>query len=161
MCRLYVIYLNRIPERLWVLTMPARVRIVKHPAEIKAILQGDNSSLYRDIFRRCTKVQNKAKRNLQNAPKRVDTGRLRSDIHIQMLTIRGYPAGRVGFNVFYGVFVHDGTGIYGPRGRPIRPVRARVLAFKPKGSSKTIYRPEVSGMKPNPFLKNALDAAKD
>lgn len=141
--------------------MPVRVRIVKHPAEIKSILQGDNSSVYRDIFRRCVKVQNKAKRNLQNAPKRVDTGRLRSDIHIQMLTVNGYPAGRVGFNVFYGVYVHEGTGIYGPKRSPIRPVSARVLAFKPKGSNRTIFRPQVSGMRPNPFLKNALDAAKD
>lgn len=141
--------------------MAARVRLVRHPDQIAAILRGDNSSLFRDIFRRCVKVQNKAKRNLQTNPKRVDTGRLRSDIHVQMLTVNGYPAGRVGFNVFYGLYVHEGTGIFGPNHQMIRPRRARFLRFKPKGQSAYVYARQVRGMQPNPFLKNALDAAKD
>ncbi len=139
----------------------ARVRIVKHPDQIAAILRGDSSSLFKDIFRRCVKVQNKAKRNLQSNPKRVDTGRLRSDIHIQMLTVNGYPAGRVGFNVFYGLFVHEGTGIYGPRHSMIRPRTATFLKFKPRGESEFVYARAVRGMQPNPFLKNALSAARD
>lgn len=67
--------------------------------------------------------------------------------------------GRVGFNVFYGLFVHEGTGIYGPKGSPIVPIKSKFLRFKIK-HGRYIYAKSVKGMQPNPFLRDALSAAK-
>jgi len=57
----------------------------------------------------------------------------------------------------YAKFVHDGTGIYGPRKKPIFPVRAKVLSFRING--KKIFAKSVKGQKPNPFLKKGIDSA--
>jgi hypothetical protein len=136
-----------------------RVKWVRRPNDLKAILTSPLGGVYKDIFRRCIKVQNQAKRNLERAPRRVDTGTLRSDIHVQMLLVSGKPVGRVGFNVFYGIYVHDGTGIYGPKGVPIRPKTAKFLRWKTKKGT-VVYALSVKGMQPNPFLKDAVKAAK-
>lgn len=79
-------------------------------------------------------------------------------------TINGVP---------YGLFVHEGTGIYGPRGAPIRPVRASVLRFEVpgglrptksgkyrRGPSQVVYAPEVRGTPPDPFLLDAFESAR-
>lgn len=65
-------------------------------------------------------------RNLQiNSP--VDTGHLRKwffkSTSSSMIDIRS-PA-------IYGVFVNDGTGIYGPKGQIIRPKNGKYMVFKP------------------------------
>ncbi len=140
--------------------MAARVRVVHHPKELTAILTSPQGGVYKDIFRRCVKVQNQAKRNLEREPRRVDTGRLRSDIHVQMIMVGGKPIGRVGFSVFYGLYVHEGTGVYGPKGAPIVPKKAKYLRWRAK-NGKFVYAKKIMGMKPNPFLKDAVNAAKD
>lgn len=124
------------------------------------MLSSPNGAVAKDLFRRGEKVKNKAKKNLEREPRRVDTGTLRSSISNQLLSIGGKPAVRVGTNVFYALFVHDGTGIYGPTGRYIYPVQAQYLSWKTKGG-KRVFALRVAGMKPNPFLKDAVDAAKD
>ena len=138
--------------------MPVTVRVVRDPKVLQQILVSPQGPVYQDIFRRCVKVQNRAKQNLERAPRRIDTGRLRSDIHIQMVTVDGAPAGRVGFNVFYGLYVHNGTGIYGPTGTPIFPTTAKWMSWK--GKKGRVYARSVKGMQPNPFLADALVAAK-
>lgn len=140
----------------------ARLRVIHHPEELALLLTSPGGGVVKDLHRRCLNVQNQAKRNLERAPRRVDTGTLRSDIHIQLLTGSGNPPtpiGRVGFNVFYGIYVHDGTGIEGPRGTYIRPRQARFLRWKNK-RGRYVYARKVAGMAPNPFLKDALSAAK-
>jgi hypothetical protein len=64
--------------------------------------------------------------------------------------------------VRYARWVHNGTGIYGPRHRPIKPKRAKALRFKGRrfGKSGWVYARQVKGMKPNPFLEDALIAAR-
>lgn len=47
-----------------------------------------------------------------------------------------------------------GTGIYGSRGRPIEPVRARTLAWRDGG--RWIHAKKVRGIKPNDFIREAL-----
>jgi hypothetical protein len=78
-----------------------------------------------------------------------------------MVTYRGLPAARIGTPLRRARWIHDGTGIYGPRRTPIRPTRAKRLVFKPKGSKRIVFAKSVKGMKANPFLKDALPAAKD
>ena len=138
----------------------ARVRHVHDKAALDTLLRSTNGAVAKDLFRRGKKVEAKAKKNLQRPPKRVDTGHLRSSIHTTLLTVNGLPAVQVGTKVFYAIWVHDGTGIYGPRGTPIRPVQAKMRSWKNK-KGKRVYAKQVLGMKPNPFLRDAMDAAKD
>lgn len=124
------------------------------------MLSSPSGGVAKDLLRRGKKVESAAKRNLERAPRRVDTGHLRSSINTQLLSVGGKLAVRVGTNVFYAIFVHDGTGVYGPKGTPIRPVTAKRLSWKTKTGS-AVYAYSVKGMVPNPFLKNAVNAAKD
>lgn len=142
--------------------MPAHITHRLHQGELDRLLKSPNGAVAKDLLRRGLRVESQAKRNLGgvDGPKRVDTGRLRASITTQLVTIRGWPAVRVGTNVSYAVYVHEGTGIYGPRGVPIRPVRARMLRFVPRGQTKPVYARQVRGMVPNRFLKNALHAAR-
>jgi phage gpG-like protein len=99
----------------------------------------------------------------------VDQGQLRSSLTMEMDEERGLPVVRVGTNVKYAIWVHEGTGIYGPRKTPIRPVRARVLRWPVKnntGSGRRRYRggatenyayaKQVKGSPGRPFLTKAL-----
>lgn len=129
-------------------------------AEIRARIEGP---LRRDMLRRGIKVQNQAKRLLSGTaghPKRVDTGNLRSSVRTSLTTFGGSPAVRIGTGVRYARYVHDGTGLFGPRRRLIRPRRAKALTFVPRGGRRVFVR-YVRGMRPNAFLKDALPAAKD
>lgn len=141
---------------------------------LKALLSGPQSGLYKDMLRRGKKVESKAKQNLSGDggahPKRVDTGRLRSSVQTVMTVFNSFPAAEVGTNVEYALEVHDGTGIHGPKGQMIVPVNKKVLRWKTKGltgknlkkKGKQVYTFSMksSGMMPNPFLKDALSAAK-
>jgi hypothetical protein len=138
----------------------AKITLVRNQAELALLLTSPTGGVAKDMFRRGTNVQNKAKKNLENDPRRIDTGNLRSDIHVQLLSLGGKPAVRVGFNLFYGVFVHEGTGIYGPKGTPIVPRVSTYLRWRTK-KGQYMYAKSVKGMRPNPFLKNAMSAAKD
>ena len=53
-----------------------------------------------------------------------------------------------------GRWLTGGTGIYGPRGAVIRPVRAKALRFEIGG--RVLFRASVRGMKPNRFDQRAL-----
>lgn len=127
------------------------------------ILARIDSSLRRDLFRRGIRVQNRAKRLISGAeahPKRVDTGNLRSSVHTQEARYQGRPAVRVGTNVKYALYVHQGTGLFGPKRALIRPRNAKVLAFKPRRSRRTVFVRYVRGMRANHFLTDALPAAR-
>jgi len=73
-----------------------------------------------------------------------------------MTSNRSRLACRVGTNVKYARMVHDGTGIYGPNGRPITPTHASVLAFTPHGSNVVVFAARVKGSPAVPFLQEAL-----
>lgn len=133
-------------------------------SEVQALLTGRQRGVAQDMLRRGLLVETAAKRNLGGSggyPKRIDTGRLRSSINTQLVVRNGLIIAVVGTNVNYARFVHDGTGIYGPRGRLIRPVRRRFMRFKTQASrGRWVYAKKVRGMRPNPFLRNALPAAR-
>jgi hypothetical protein len=117
----------------------------------------------KDLLRRGLKVESRAKRLISGAtghPKRVDTGHLRSSIRTQLRSVHPITVVRVGTNVRYARWVHDGTGLYGPRRRLIRPRRGKVLVFTPRGSTQQVFTRYVRGMRRNEFLRDALSAAK-
>lgn len=137
--------------------MPVRHKY--NPAAMHAILANPNGGLAKDGLKRAVRVQALAKKNLQRPPTRVNTGALRASIIITPFFYDGYPAFRVGSGLNYAWFVHDGTGIYGPKHHLIFPKGSGVLAWE-VGGGKWAYAKHTKGMPPNPFLKDAIIAAK-
>jgi hypothetical protein len=129
-----------------------------------AQLRNPAGGLARDMARRGLKVETAAKRNLagaNGAPRRIANGILRNTTQAKPTTWKGFPASRIGTPARYAMAVHDGTGLFGPKKRKITPKTKKALRFKPKGSAQFIVRRSVKGMVANPFLKDALSAAKD
>jgi hypothetical protein len=59
----------------------------------------------------------------------------------------------------YAKWVHDGTGIYGPRGEAIRPHTKQFLVFffdKALGSGDKFFGKEVKGQQKNPYLERTF-----
>jgi hypothetical protein len=121
-------------------------------AMTRMLTDPQNGMAARATFRKAKRVEAGAKRRV-----RVDTGRLRASIYTEMRSITGLPVARVGSDVSYARAVHNGTGIYGPRHRPIRPVHARVLVYRPRGAARVIVAREVRGQRPNHFLTDSLN----
>jgi hypothetical protein len=112
----------------------------------------------RDLERRTRNVRRLAK-NL--APKG-RTGNLRRSLKIDIAGSRGDWVGTVYADdtiAPHAIMVHDGTG-QGTGGR-IYPKNGRALRWKPRGSRRAIYRPSVRGQRGQPFLRNAIGAARD
>lgn len=131
-------------------------------AQLRVLMTSPQGALMGDLMRRGFQVETQAKRNLAggvSGPKRIDTGRLRSSITTVPSTRNGELAVLIGTNVKYAIFVHGGTGLYGPRHQVIRPRRGRYLRFKVRGRARYVYAKSVKGMRPNTFLASALDAA--
>lgn len=58
----------------------------------------------------------------------------------------------------YARWVHDGTGVYGPRGVPITPRKAPFMVFNIDG--KWFRKKSVQGQQPQPFLREAMEDAE-
>jgi len=96
--------------------------------------------------------------DVANAARRrcpVDDGTLRASIRSRVSQRGGEAVGEVYSDLEYAAYVHQGTGIYGPSHRPIRPVRARVLSWEQAGVGRVFAR-EVRGSRAQPFLADAL-----
>lgn len=134
---------------------------------LRALMASPQGPVWIDIQRRTNRVLNQARRN---AP--VDEGRLRASIAMEMRSYNGSPVGRVGTNVEYALYVHEGTGVEAGKGY-IVPVRARVLRWPAKNNSgvgrrrykagatqQYVYAKRSRGVKARPFLRDALSAAQ-
>ena len=117
---------------------------------------------------RANRVLNAARRNTP-----VDTGRLRAALAIEYVDAPNAIIARIGSNLAYAKARHEGTGIYGPRGMPIRPKAGQFLrwpAINNSGSGNRRYRNgrtaswvfarEVKGTPGVPYLRDALAAAR-
>lgn len=129
--------------------------IVVDQAALDRLLKSPNGPAARRMLQLGRKVEGLAKREVN-----VDTGQLRSSISTQLMFFGNRITVRVGSNVFYAWYIHDGTGIYGPRHQPIKPVRAKLLVFRPRGGGKVVFARQVRGVKSNPFLLKALRAVR-
>jgi hypothetical protein len=143
------------------------VRIDMHPATIQASLRNPSGPVARFVEHRCQVVENLAK---VHCP--VDTGRLRASIKHRVRVAGRAVVGTVGTNVRYGQFVHEGTGIYGPRGQWIYPQRGQFLVFQvkrpfgpmPRGKKRpapgrrpVVFARRVRGTPPTHFLTAGLE----
>lgn len=142
------------------------VRIELNGAALRSIAIAGAES---DLRVRANRVLNQARREIK-----VDTGRARASLTVEFATgPGGVPVARIGSNLEYVLFLHEGTGIYGPRGQMIRPKRARFMVWPATNNSgsgnrrysggKTqayVFARETKGMRGDPFLVRALDAAR-
>jgi len=82
-------------------------------------------------------------------------GRLAGSFHTEKMDEYNW---RIFTNVHYALYVHEGTGVHGPAGRPIVPVNAQFLAFEWQG--RTWFLKSVQGQKPNPYADRAISSAE-
>ncbi len=84
----------------------------------------------------------------------VGTGYLRRSIifKYQPISVSIWP------NAKYAKYIESGTGLFGPRHDYIRPVRAKVLAFKVKG--RWVFAKKVKGQKANKFVERTAGKAE-
>ena len=94
------------------------------------------------------RVRDRAKQNL-TAAGRVNTGKLRDSIKatrtMQTPTVSTWS---VGTDLFYAGWQEYGRG-------PVRPVKAKVLRWRPKGSSTFIFRPYAGPAAGAHYLRDA------
>lgn len=82
-------------------------------------------------------------------------GRLAGSFDIQMMDPYTW---RIFTMVHYAMFVHEGTGVYGPVGHPIVPVQAQFLRFEWHG--RIWFMRSVRGQEANPYIDRAIDTTK-
>lgn len=82
------------------------------------------------------------------------TGTLQRSVLVYIKGLMGI----VQVNEKYGIFLEQGTGIYGPEARPIRPVNAKALVFKIGGN--VIFAKEIKGIRAKPFFAPGIKAAQ-
>lgn len=142
---------------------------------LKAMFSATNGPVWRDVTTRARWVQQEARRK---AP--TDTGTLKRSIIVEVGLVGDVPVAAIGTNLSYALWVHEGTGIYGPRGTPIVPRTAKALRWpikfrtitKGKNAGKRArirykagqtmnygYAKSVRGVRGRPFLRDALPAA--
>ncbi|MBQ2211834.1 MAG: hypothetical protein II410_02975 [Ruminococcus sp.] len=123
-------------------------------------------------------AESDAKLELENNPRRIDTGALRNSITHRV--IPGEKAVYIGSNISYSVFVHEGTGIYSTKGSTGNLagksywvyVKGSQSSSEHKGKRYTLAEAKritqflrskgleayyTQGMRPNRFLKNAVE----
>lgn len=83
----------------------------------------------------------------------VDEGKLAGSFNLEQIDEISW---RVFTNTAYAMWVHEGTGIFGPRGQPIVPVSAKVLHWVTKGGE-GIFTKSVKGTPPNPYADRAVE----
>lgn len=84
-----------------------------------------------------------------------DSGTLRDSIKVQVRRQGNQTVGIVEATAKHAMWVHQGTGLYGPHRQRIRPKRAKFLHWTDKGGQEW-FRRSVRGMKGRPFLTDAL-----
>lgn len=90
----------------------------------------------------------------------VDKGQLRQSIQAQEPSkVMGNWQAKVGSGLEYAKYQEHGTGIYGPKGRPITPRNAKMLAFRAK-DGRMIFARSVRGSKKREFMKKGIDYAE-
>lgn len=154
--------------------------------EIQVEIQ-DNAELIKREFEEKVKTaleavgmqaEGNAKLEIENLPRRVDTGLLRNSITHKVIDENSIV---IGSNTYYAVYVHEGTGKYATKGstgdgwwvyvkgstsskisahgkRYTEAQARRVVAYL---KSKGLDAHMTQGMKPNRFLTNAMEKHRD
>lgn len=115
------------------------------------IIQSEIRRIRAEVATDVKKVAENVRSNIaQRTP--VDTGVTRSQWQVTTRVQRKKVESEISNPSEVAAYLHTGTGIYGPTGTPIRPKRAKVLKFRPRGSRGYIFRPQVRGMPPSDYI---------
>lgn len=132
--------------------MAVSIRIDINNRLVNTLLRSPLGPVARNMLTRGNRVARAARRNVNSR-----TGNLARSINAEIVIVNGTAGAQIGTSLSYAKFVHDGTGIYGPSHRPIRPRRARALAFA--GTTGHVVVASSSGQPGTKFLEEALRAA--
>jgi len=130
--------------------MPLTVRIKFYDEAITMLMRSPDGLLGRWMYDQGTKVQLAA---IRQCPKRTNklsesiVKRWNPTLNGQMMTIAALQP--------YALFVHEGTGIYGPRGAPIVPTTAKALRWF-GSDGQPIFARSVKGMRGTKYLADNL-----
>ncbi len=134
--------------------MTYSVSIPQLPALQKAFAQAPQL-----VAKEVTNAGNRALVRYQATAKQkspVAKGTLRGSIQIQPMTRRGNTIeGSVGTSLGYAIWQEQGTGIYGPANRPIRPRNGKMMVFTVGG--KKVFARSVKGTKPKWYMRGSLE----
>jgi hypothetical protein len=125
------------------------IRISINEAQLRDLLTGPGGPVVRTVTRHTRRILNEAQ-----AAAPVDTGAGRAGMRSEIVIRGGRVIGYI-YMPRHMWYQHQGTGIHGPTGQPIRPKNAKVLVWKPRGSKKLVYAMKSAGVPPNPFLADA------
>ena len=126
--------------------MDTKITMDFHDDEVNRELERKKNLALKDVG---LEAEGDAKIEIENDPRRVDTGRLRGSItHV----VEGDDV-YIGTNVEYAKYVHEGTGIHAAEGG------GRTTPWWYQGSDGQWHR--TRGMKPNRFLRNAIEQNTD
>jgi hypothetical protein len=138
----------------------SRVTITLDDSEIDRLLRSPDGDVGRAVRDVMTRTRNMA---VSMAP--VADGALRASLRTKFEASSRTVKGWVYSDLEYALYVHEGTGIYGPKGAPIKPKRGRYLVFEARNARTTapgrgnrVFAREVRGQRPNRFLLRALQA---
>ncbi|MEV6400564.1 HK97 gp10 family phage protein [Streptomyces sp. NPDC051907] len=141
--------------------MGVRIDITFNEPEIERLLRSPDG----DVARLVRRVADQTA-NIARAIAPVDNGPLRGSLRVHMEYTSGHVKAWVYTGLEYGLYVHEGTGVYGPKGQPIRPKRGKYLVFEARNARTTapgrgnlVFARQVRGQRPNRYLLNALRAA--
>jgi hypothetical protein len=140
-------------------------RVSLNPGALRDLLADPNGQVAQIIFQKSNAVALVAKTIAPRGP----TGDLRRTIQATVAIERGVPVGTIGTNKEYAIYVHEGTGIHGPRNELIRPKVASVLRwpktnpgkgrrrYKGGKTAEYVFSKYSKGQKGVPFLTMALE----
>jgi hypothetical protein len=117
-------------------------------AAAQRLLTAHSGGVGRDMWARGRRVRNAQRRLVGRT-----SGDLARDLHVQWVPPPHKPGVEVGSDL--------PQAILHAKGHPeIRPVRAKALRFKPKGSKQFIFRMKAKEVPPNRYLQRSLRAAR-
>jgi hypothetical protein len=117
-------------------------------AAINRLLRNPNGGVARDFQARGRRVLAAQQRMVGRS-----SGDLARDLRVRPLPAPYAPGVEIGSDLPQAIRHHRGHGV-------IRPVRAKALRFKPKGSTRFVFTMRVRAVKGNPFLTRSLRAAR-
>ena len=91
------------------------------------------------------------------------TGTLLRSLHAEAKVVEigsNHAEIEFGTDVSYAFFIEYGTGLYGPKGKKIVPIRAKALHFVTSDGVEVFAR-SVKGMRPRPYMRPAFHEKKD
>lgn len=134
----------------------AKVTFKINSAKIRQTLGRPNGQLARGMLRLSHKVQRRARSNLRRHNR---TGALSASLFARVVHRGGLPIGQVGTPLKRGLWLDQGTGIYGPRHQRIVPKRAKYLRWTTR-TGRVVFARSVKGIRPTRFLRSSLDVLK-